>query len=169
MPNPVTWVDPLGLSCKEIPENYDLITGRYIGVDINLFSPNEAIHFSAKNVKNNADIFVVGGHGTPTFMEDALGIQGTPGNLANLIRNHPKYTQGMPVYLLSCNTGKGYNSFAQQLSDIMEAPVKAPDEYLWYWPDGKVAPYGITKDKDGNDIPDVSKPGTINEFKPQKK
>ena len=35
MPNPVTWVDPLGLSCKEgdgeIPENYDPLTDTFTG------------------------------------------------------------------------------------------------------------------------------------------
>ena len=29
VPNPVTWVDPLGLSCKEIPKNYDFLTDTY--------------------------------------------------------------------------------------------------------------------------------------------
>lgn len=43
---------------------------------------------------------------------------------------HPKHTQGMPVYLLSCNTGKGENSYAEQLSKELKIPVKAPDELL---------------------------------------
>lgn len=180
-PNPVSWIDPLGLTCKEIPENYDPITDSYTGVDINLFSPDEAIHFSAKKVKNNANIFVVGGHGNPELVRNSNvpGIKEIlkPQDLAEMIKNHPKYTQGMPVYLLSCNTGEGEGSIAEQLAGLLKAEVSAPDTLLWYWPDGRVAPYepkfktdtqgNIINDSNGNpvSIPDPLKSGTIRKFK----
>lgn len=178
------WVDPLGLKCKEnqpyaaspsggspsIPENYDPLTDVYTGVDLNFFSPNEGIHGFAKKVKNNENIFVVGGHGSPQGMSND-NIPGapkrlTPEALATVIKNHPKYKQGMPVYLLSCNTGKGDNSFAEQLSAQMKTDVVAPDEILWYYPDGNVRPYA--RGADNPDLPDTSRPGNIRKFTPKK-
>lgn len=166
-PNPVGWVDPFGLSCKEIPENYDPLTDTYTGVDLNLFSPNERIHFSAKKVKNNANIFVVGGHGDPSSMVDQNYSEVLPEDLAEIIVKHPKYSPGMPIYLLSCETGKGPNSFAQRLADVTKSTVVAPDEILWYSTDGQVKPYAMIKDADGNDVPDYSRPGHINKFTPR--
>lgn len=87
----------------------------------------------------------------------------TPESLAKVIQNHPKYTEGMPVYLLSCNTGKGENSFAEQLSNVMKTEVIAPDELLWYYPDGSVRPYA--RDESNPQQPDLSKPGSIRRFK----
>lgn len=56
---------------------------------------------------------------------------------------------GMRVNLFSCSTGNFAaidRCFAQQLAQEMNAPVVAPDTLLWYWPDGKVAPYGEMPD-----------------------
>ncbi|HGY9073070.1 TPA: hypothetical protein ACNTV0_005044, partial [Escherichia coli] len=58
------------------------------------------------------------------------------------VRNHPKFKPGMSVRLLSCNTGKGNNSFAQQLADELGVRVYAPDQYDWYYSNGKVEPWG---------------------------
>ena len=165
-PNPVGWVDPLGLTCKEIPENYDPLTDSYQGVDMNLFSSKEQIHFSAKNVKNNANIFVIGGHGSPQSIVDPSGNRIGVEELSEMIKSHPKHTQGMPIYLLSCETGKGANSYAQQLSNKMQSPVVAPDEILWYWEDGKVAPYAMIEEN-GKSRPDYSSPGNIRTFNPE--
>jgi RHS repeat-associated protein len=177
VPNPVTWVDPLGLSCKEeIPENYDLLTGRYVGVDINIFPANERIHYSAKKVDNDADIFVVGGHGSPDRMLDQNGRPISPEKLSEMIKKHPKYQNGMQIYLLSCKTGKGDNSFAERLAKAMGGPVTAPTTLAWYWDDGRVKAFepkfkrdengNIMKDQSGNpiEVPDYSKPGTYRTF-----
>jgi RHS repeat-associated protein len=177
VPNPVTWVDPLGLSCKEeIPENYDLLTGRYVGVDINIFPANERIHYSAKKVDNNADIFVVGGHGSPDRMLDQNGRPISPEKLSEMIKKHPKYQNGMQIYLLSCKTGKGDNSFAERLAKAMGGPVTAPTTLAWYWSDGRVKAFEpkFKRDKNGNimkdqsgkpiEVPDYSKPGTYRTF-----
>lgn len=69
----------------------------------------------------------------------------------------------MPVYLLSCNTGQGEASYAQSLSNNLKTTVKAPDEILWYYPDGKVIPMGTTVDGK----PDPSKPGNVRIFTPR--
>ena len=164
--NPVKWVDPLGLSCKEIPENYDLLADRYTGVEINLFSPDEAIHHSAKNVANDQVSFNVGGHGNDSSIVDKDRNPLAASELANMIMNHQKYEPGMRVNLLSCNTGNfnaNINCFAQQLANEINAEVLAPNTLLWYWPDGKVAPYGKTID---GSI-DYQQPGQFYVFKPQ--
>ncbi|WP_344796567.1 RHS repeat-associated core domain-containing protein, partial [Litoribacillus peritrichatus] len=188
-PNPVQWVDPFGLKCKEqppqaannlsettIPENYDPVSDTFKGVDINLFSTDEAIHYSAKNVDNKDDIFIVGGHGSPDRMVDQNRELVTPVALARMIKNHPKYQEGMQVYLLSCSTGQGSNSFAEQLTKEMGGPVTAPTTLAWYWSDGTVRPFEakakldengrVVKDGNGNPVkePDYSKPGTYRTF-----
>jgi len=162
-PNPTGWVDPFGLSCKEvIPENYDPLSDTYTGVDINLFSPNENIHNSAKKVANNANVLVVGAHGNPSLIVDESGNAIIASELADTIRAHPKYQAGMPVDLLSCNTGKGDNPYAQQLAKELNAPVRAPDQYLWYYTDGRTVPAGMTID---NKI-DLSQLGNSKVFTP---
>ncbi|NRQ42473.1 RHS repeat protein [Rheinheimera sp. YQF-2] len=174
-PNHINWIDPLGLSCKEavaaapqgpfqtIPENYDPLTDTYTGVDINLFSSNENIHNYAKKVNNTASVLRVGAHGDPTQIVDSIGLTVSAKKLASMIKAHPKYQDGMMVDLLSCNTGKGENSYAQQLAEELGSPVRAPDEFLWYYSDGKLAPMGMT---DAGDM-DMSKPGKIHTFTPK--
>ena len=86
----------------------------------------------------------------------------------------------MHVYLLSCKTGKGKNSYAEQLSNEMDGPVTASDTLAWYCPDGKVKPYEstfkanergkIVNDHNGNavKVPDRSKPGKYQTFDTKK-
>lgn len=69
----------------------------------------------------------------------------------------------MPVYLLSCNTGQGTDSYAQSLSNNLKTTVKAPDEILWYYSDGRVVPMGATADGK----PDPTRPGSVRTFTPQ--
>lgn len=60
--------------------------------------------------------------------------------------------------------GKGQNSYAQNLADELGADVKAPDQYMWYYPDGRTVPMGMTADGKM----DKSQPGKIHTFKPRK-
>ena len=55
------------------------------------------------------------------------------------------------------------NCFAQQLANEIGAEVVAPDTVLWYWPDGRVAPYA--KGADGKI--DYQQPGQFYRFSPQ--
>jgi RHS repeat-associated protein len=145
--NPLSSVDPSGL------------------VDLNLFPTSESIRNSAKNVPLQTDVFKVGGHGNQTTVVGADGKPLSPKELADLIRGNKKYKDGMPVDLLSCNTGKGVSPYAQSLANELRAPVNAPNQYLWYYPDGRLVPMGMLPD----DKMDTSSPGKMNTFKPTKR
>ena len=142
--NPVRGIDPLGL------------------VDINLFPHDEAIRQSADNIPNPKGTFTVGGHGDPRAMWNAAHDRVEPDQLAEKIRAHPSYKEGQHVVLMSCNTGKGEAPFAQHLANELNAPVSAPDNFLWIWPDGKTAPMGMTADR--KMLP--SDPGKWRTFRP---
>jgi len=143
-PNPVTWVDPLGL------------------VDINLFSKTENIHQYATKVASDPNRFSVGAHGNPSLIHDQNHKEVTPKKLAEKIQAHPKYKKGMPVDLLSCSTGKGVGSYAQKLSNQLGASVKAPNKLLWYKSNGKLSVFGMTADGKK----DLTDAGQMLEFKP---
>jgi len=79
-----------------------------------------------------------------------------------MIKSHPKYEAGMPVGLYSCNTGNGNNPYAQKLAKELNTPVVAPDQYLWYYSDGKTVPAGMTAK---GEI-DLANPGKFKVFTP---
>ncbi|UGT39677.1 hypothetical protein LTV02_26935 [Nocardia yamanashiensis] len=54
---------------------------------------------------------------------------------AMLIRADPKWNN-QPVWLMSCETGQGKNSFARQLADELNVKVMAPTELVWGKGDG---------------------------------
>ncbi|EFA5322212.1 type IV secretion protein Rhs [Escherichia coli] len=56
----------------------------------------------------------------------------TAKDLAYLIKFDGNYKDGMTVWLFSCNTGKGQNSFASQLAKELHTNVIGPDT-LWTW------------------------------------
>ncbi len=134
--NPVRGIDPLGL------------------VDINMFPHDEAIRASGDNIPNPPGSFTVGGHGNSSIMQNASRQTVRPAELAEQIRAHPSYKDGQHVVLMSCETGKGDAPFAQHLANELDAPVSAPDKFLWIWPDGRVQPAGMTADRkmDTNDL-----------------
>lgn len=107
----------------------------------------------------------MGGHGNPNTFVDQYGQPIPPKALANKIKSDPNYKPGTPVDLLSCETGKGKNPYAQDLARELGAQVNAPDAYEWYYPSGKT----ITAPAKGGNIkngPDVNNPGTMIPFKP---
>ena len=116
--------------------------------------------------------YAVEGHGTPHAMKFRNGQPLTPEVLADRIHMDPSYRPGMPVYLLSCETGAGSHSFAQQLADEMQTPVVAPTAKLWFFKGGA---YTIaeaqTKTALGfipvsEEIRDPSRPGYMKTFTP---
>ncbi|EOA6753106.1 TPA: RHS repeat protein, partial [Escherichia coli] len=111
--NPVINVDPQGL------------------VDINLYPESDLIHSVADEI-NISGVFTIGGHGTPTSIESATRSIMTAKDLAYLIKFDGNYKDGMTVWLFSCNTGKGQNSFASQLAKELHTNVIGPDT-LWTW------------------------------------
>lgn len=66
------------------------------------------------------------------FRESATRSIMTAKDLAYLIKFDGNYKDGMTVWLFSCNTGKGQNSFASQLAKELHTNVIGPDT-LWTW------------------------------------
>ncbi|WP_134316514.1 RHS repeat domain-containing protein [Escherichia coli] len=149
--NPINYADPLGLA-----------------VDINHFPVNEDIRNYAEKVWNNPNIITIGTHGDPQSVYDENYNKIDVKTLANEVRNHPKFKPGMSVRLLSCNTGKGNNSFAQQLADELGVRVYAPDQYDWYYSNGKVEPWGGFYDANNQLQMDTNQPGHEFTFKRRK-
>ena len=143
--NPVRGIDPLGL------------------VDINLFPHNEAIRQSADNIPSPPGTFTVGSHGNPSIMTDTALRGVTPAQMAERIKAHPSYTEGQKVQLMSCETGKGTDPYAQKLANELNAPVVAPDKLLWIWPHGAYKPAGQKADG----TMDTADPGVWHTFNPK--
>ncbi|MGX5173290.1 hypothetical protein ACUR5C_04575 [Aliikangiella sp. IMCC44653] len=90
------------------------------------------------NIKTSSDVFDVGGeHGDNTIMQkNSPFVEMRAENLWKEIQNHPNWKKGIPIRLWSCNTGSGYNSFAQQLSILSGSFVYAPNVYLGFYQNG---------------------------------
>ncbi|MDR2409805.1 MAG: hypothetical protein LBE13_17080 [Bacteroidales bacterium] len=151
--NPVKYIDPTGRS------------NRRKGVDLNLFSPDEPLHYPmADTVPHPRRTFIVAGHGNNSRIADERrrGIMIDPGNytitytgeqrlftpeqLAEMITERGSgYREGDMVILISCETGKetryeDVQNFAQVLADALGpgAIVKAPDVGVSVLEAGKV-------------------------------
>jgi len=64
----------------------------------------------------------------------------TPRSLSEKILNLPNYDPNAPIYLYSCETGKGENSFAEQLKKLLPNPIMAPEEIIYVDSRGNVSP-----------------------------
>lgn len=69
-------------------------------------------------------------HGLPKCSE-VFGHKTTARNVAAIIRQRDDYTPGTPGSLLSCETAKGEECFAQSLADELRVEVPAPNDILW--------------------------------------
>ncbi len=105
------WNDPLGLMNK--CDNYSKT-----GVDINLVQDKAKTYVDNIPRENfpKGD-FLVGVHGNSSIVATNGPNQEffTPKQLAELIKQHPKYSEGKSVTLVACQTGKEANSFAQKI------------------------------------------------------
>jgi uncharacterized Zn-binding protein involved in type VI secretion len=83
---------------------------------------------------------------------------------ARLIKQSPGYSKGQNIRLLSCRTGAADKGFAQNLANKLGVEVKAPNDVLWAYPNGKmvVAPYA----KNGG--PNLNQQGAFRIFTPGK-
>ena len=123
-PNTMKWNDPLGLmnKCGNCSKT---------GVDINLVQDKAKTYVDNIPRENfpKGD-FLVGAHGNSSIVATNGPNQKlfTPKQLAELIKQHPKYSEGKPVTLVACQTGKGANSFAQKLANELKAPVRGATE-----------------------------------------
>lgn len=149
--NSIKNIDPLGLA------------------ELNAIPADQKALHDAANKINFPNYFTVVVHGSPQSVSPT-GISGadqewTPEMLAKIIQDYPQYKKGKRIFLLSCNTGQGENSFAQQLSNILKAPVLAPNELAWVnTSKGTVEVFGQTSTGEL----DLSKPGKFIKFRPKK-
>jgi RHS repeat-associated protein len=126
---PVVWVDPLGLASSG---------------SANYMRRNDPFYVNASkrpDVNPNGAFDVIG-HGSPYSM----AVETTQGTItvkarimARIIKANPNYKAGQEVRLLSCNTGECSTGFAQSLANDLKAPVTAPNNTLWSWPNGNMA------------------------------
>ncbi len=119
-------------------------------VHINLFPTDEDIYDYANKTNDSGGNFRVGGHGNENGVYDAQGNLMTPQQLADLIQNHSDYTAGQDIDLLSCNVGNG--TFAQELANILNANVRAANDYVYFDEDGHVWVAGESWDDYGSMI-----------------
>ena len=116
-----------------------------------IFPQNEIIAENVKKVKPFENFFDVAGHGSATGM--GFGTRSENINardLARLIRKHPAYNPGTPIRLLSCLTGhplpNGEYCFAEDLSNALGVPVRAPIDDLRISVDGSLNVFGYLTD-----------------------
>jgi RHS repeat-associated protein len=102
--NPLFWVDASGLrvSLPFIPD-----------------TPKNRFLYQYESSYDEPNVFSVEGHGNS---QQILGDNGfiSPDELAQRIFNDRLYWPGMTIRLISCNTGSGANSYAQQLANAIE-------------------------------------------------
>ena len=119
---------------KEPLEN--TVKSSTIKLRINLFDKQDQLYldaFSVDEIPGFSDICM---HGSPTSVQNM--INGKIENMnakefAEFLRTSTNYN-GEDIRLASCATGKGDNSFAQQLSKELGVRVMAPDDDLYYLP-----------------------------------
>ena len=123
-------------------------------------------------LKTSEGVYGVEGHGTPTHMICKTGQPMDAMELSQWIKNDRRYKTGMTVHLLACETGQGAHPFAQQVADILHAPVVAPTEKLWVHKDGHYSVSGAASVRVLGLIPiangqaDPDRPGEMKTFRP---
>ena len=75
-------------------------------------------------------VYDVAMRGSPKCSE-VFGHKTTARNVAAIIRQRDDYTPGTLVRLLSFETGKGEECFAQSLAHELRVEVSAPNDILW--------------------------------------
>jgi len=134
--DPINCIDLLGLA----------------GLNLNFFnklSDQKSINGAENYVARHANqgepdfpngAFVIGAHGNKFEISDdrqwnllpQTGPKLSPEQLAAILNaSNSGYHKGQPVVLYSCSTGKGNDSFAQQLAKLLGAEVIAPSDLLW--------------------------------------
>jgi hypothetical protein len=139
---------------------------------IPLIKRNERAELGYGRLRVPEGTYGVEGHGTAGQMFCRNGQVLTAIELARWIRNDPRHVEGMPVYLLVCETGKGRRPLAQRLADILHADVFAPTERLWIHRDGTYSVYSNASENPADGTPRIGdgakadRPGHMRAFHP---
>ncbi|HNG60069.1 MAG TPA: RHS repeat-associated core domain-containing protein, partial [Cellvibrionaceae bacterium] len=101
-PNPTGWVDPLGLSCKEIPENYDFLSGKFIDpIDAAQLNHNLGVDIE-ELLKSESNNF---------FLKDKNLIKNAKANYPNSpLSSHIEYHEYLAIMAYTDDFYKGINS-----------------------------------------------------------
>ena len=167
--NPINFVDPLGLKA-----------------DLNFFGIQEPQYWRAMKYNEQKDWFSVAGHGNAIggiydkglyssyfFKKNVTMVSVPVEKLAQYIKAHPRYKQGMGVDLLGCEIGvilhkeEQHKQYAQKLSNILNATVRAPNKFIWYHADGKTS-INSSYMLNGKELLNEKDPGKLNVFYPNK-
>ena len=107
-----------------------------IRLRINLFDKSDPLYFEAFSVDEEPGFEDICSHGSLKSMEAVINGKKVALN-AHDFAEHLRSTgyKGGNIRLASCSTGKGDNSFAQQLSKELGVKVKAPDDDIYYIPE----------------------------------
>ncbi len=116
---------------------------------INLFDKSDPIYldtFSIEEEPGFKDIYLHGSPSSVQIIRDGKPVNLTPKEFVEVLKE--RGYKGGDIRLASCSTGKGENSFAQQLSKELNAKVKAPTDDVYFAPDEGVlfvgSPYANT-------------------------
>lgn len=141
---------------------------RYYAGNISLMGTDDKYH---RFIQRRSDIdpngyFDVIAHGNPNHIE--IISNGKKYNinhreLKKILKGNPNYRKGQPVRLLSCNTGNGERSFAQNLANKLNVPVIAPTKYSFVTYSGK---HFVAGSKDNGKTVDYSDIGEYKTFYP---
>ena len=96
------------------------------------------------NIKNRIDVddngfFDIVAHGGNYKVQIEINGKAQPVDhrfIGNMLLHSDAYN-GQPIRLLSCNTGRLADGFAQNLANFMNVEVCAPTKYIWAYPNGK--------------------------------
>ena len=134
-----------------------------------VFESGEKLYFSyiarRKDVDANGkyDVVAHGSKKSILVQHNNKNVEINSREAAKLIKNRDDYKKGKPIRLLSCNTGKLNNGFAQNLANKLGVTVYAPTDVIWAKNNGEhfIAPY-----KKGSREPDNKIRGKFRKFVP---
>ena len=136
--DPLSFVDPFGLE------------------KLNFLPPGDPNNTAANWNWNPSGSILINSHGSPSTVNHMNARQ-----LAKKIKKEAEtWKPGTKITLNACNTGKGDNSIAQQLSKILHTTVVAPDQPTWTAGPLDLGAWGKTE----SGGMDITQPGHWNTF-----
>lgn len=113
------------------------LTTSVIKLRVNMFDKSDPLYLDAFSIEGEdgfEDICIHGCSSSVQRIVDGKPVNMSATEFAESLKKDTSY-KGGNIRLASCSTGKGENSFAQQLSKALSVTVKAPDDDVFYAPD----------------------------------
>lgn len=135
----------LGEFAADARDRYDEISARSaikIQNGFACFPEGDPLNENVRMVTPLENCFDIAVHGTPTAVGfGTTKVNMSPRLLANYILHSEGY-RGQNIRLLSCSTGKSMNGeycFAEELANILNVEVYAPNDTLYIFPSGRIS------------------------------